>query len=59
MIDQIKANAIQAVPALGLVSATASGHTLPEWAAIAGICFIVLQAARLLWVWAQEIRGKR
>lgn len=49
-------NAIQVVPAASLVGAQVFGLTLPDWAALFGIAFVVVQGAYLLWKWRREAR---
>jgi hypothetical protein len=47
---------VQALPSVGAIGATIFGLSLPDWAAIAGIAFIVLQAIYLLWKWTREAK---
>lgn len=47
-------NVIQAIPATTLVGAKVFGLSLPDWAALFGIAFVVLQAVYLLWRWRRE-----
>jgi hypothetical protein len=49
---------VQATPSAALVGTYILGFSLPEWAAIFGIGFVVLQAFYLLWKWQKEWRGK-
>jgi len=46
--------AVQAVPSSGVLVATLLGLSLPDWAAISAIAFVVLQAAYLIWKWLRE-----
>jgi hypothetical protein len=47
---------VQAIPAASAIGATLLGLSLPDWAAIAGIAFIVLQAAYLVWKWIRDAK---
>jgi hypothetical protein len=47
---------IQALPSVGAIGATILGLSLPDWAAIAGIAFIALQAVYLVWKWTREAK---
>ena len=46
--------AAQAVPSVALVGTQVLGLGLPDWAAVFGIVFIVIQGAYLLWKWRKE-----
>lgn len=46
--------AVQVLPSVTLVGSHIYGLSLPDWAAIAGIAFVVLQALYLVWKWRRE-----
>ena len=46
---EIVSGSVQAVPAATLVGVHILGMTLPEWAAVAGIAFVGVQAVVLAW----------
>ena len=51
-------NAVPLAPAAALVGSQILGLSLPDWAAIFGIAFIVIQGAYLLWKWRREWRAR-
>jgi membrane protein implicated in regulation of membrane protease activity len=58
MKEQVLLGAERSVPAAALVGAQLYGLSLPEWAAIAGIAFIALQAAYLVWQWVAQVKRR-
>lgn len=57
--QEVASAVVQAIPAATVIGAQAAGLTLPEWAAVAAIAFIVLQAVLLVWVRALELKKLR
>ena len=53
------AQALQAPPALTAIWMWFSGKDVNFWVGAAGIGFIALQAAYLLWKWRRDIRRDR
>jgi hypothetical protein len=47
---------VQALPSVSVIGATIMGLSLPDWAAIVGIGFILLQAAYFIWRWIREAK---
>jgi len=56
---QIAADAVRAVPSAALVGAQVTGLSLPDWAALAGIVFVLLQTAHLVWKWRRDLKSRR
>lgn len=56
--QQVASSAAHATPAVTLVGTYFAGLSLPEWAAIAGIAFVGLQAVHLLWRWRSEVKAR-
>ena len=48
--------AVQAAPAASIIGATLVSITINEWLAGISICFILLQAAYLVWKWVKEYK---
>lgn len=53
---EVNIETIKAVPAVG--GATIASLTLNEWVAVATLCYIILQAAFLVWKWRVEANKK-
>jgi hypothetical protein len=47
---------VHAIPSASVIGATILGLSLPDWAAIFAIAFVVLQAVYLVWKWVREIK---
>lgn len=56
---ELASTTVQAAPAAALVGVHVAGMTLPEWAAVTGMLFIVFQALHLLWVWRRELKDRK
>jgi disulfide bond formation protein DsbB len=56
MKQETSSTIVQALPSASVIGATILGLSLPDWAAIAGIAFIVLQAVYLIWKWTREAK---
>jgi len=57
--NEVATGALKVAPSATLVGAQFFGLGLPDWAAIAGIAFVVLQTAHLLWKWRRDLKAKR
>lgn len=56
--QEVVLQAYQATPSFAVVGAFFMSISLNQWASIAGIAFIGLQAAYLVWKWVREARKK-
>ena len=56
MKEETSSALVHAIPSASAIGATIFGLSLPDWAAIAGIAFIVLQAVYLVWKWTREAK---
>jgi hypothetical protein len=54
--QEATSNLLHAIPSASAIGATVLGLSLPDWAAICGIAFIVLQAGYLIWKWIREAK---
>lgn len=52
-------NGAQAAPALTGIAMWLGGKDINFWLGVAGIAFILLQAAYLVWKWRRDIRRDR
>lgn len=57
--QEIASAAAQSTPSITAVLMWITGHDLNYWVGIAGLVFIILQAAYLLWKWRRDIRRDR
>jgi proteasome assembly chaperone (PAC2) family protein len=56
--QEVVTQVYNATPSLAVVGAFFMSISINEWASIAGICFIGLQAAYLVWKWHKEAKKK-
>jgi len=56
---EIGVAAAQTTPSLTAVVMLVSGHDVNYWVGIAGLIFIALQGAYLVWKWRRDIRRDR
>lgn len=57
-VAETVAATVKSVPAAAAVGATIFGFTLTDAAAFAGLVFILLQSAHLIWRWRREAKQK-
>lgn len=55
--QEVTTQIIAAAPAASVIGASLAGVTINEWLAGISICFILLQAAYLLWKWYKEYKN--
>jgi hypothetical protein len=53
---ELAGQAAMATPSLGAIVVWLAGVPIEKWAAVAGLCFIVLQAAGYIWRLRRDMR---
>jgi hypothetical protein len=56
MKHETSSQIVQAIPSVSVIGATILGLSLPDWAALFAIAFVVLQAGYLVWKWIREAK---